>query len=106
MGNGWTIGSVKAGIAAKKVSAREVVAEHYARIGEKNKEVNAYLTLCEERAYAQADRIDADVAAGRPLPTLAGVPIAVKDTISTRGVRTTCSSKILHNYIPPYDATA
>jgi aspartyl-tRNA(Asn)/glutamyl-tRNA(Gln) amidotransferase subunit A len=106
MGNGWTISSVKEALATKKVSAREVVAEHYARIGEKNKEVNAYLTLCEERAYAQAERIDADVAAGRPLPALAGVPIAVKDTISTRGVRTTCSSKILHNYIPPYDATA
>ena len=106
MTTGWTIGSVKAALAAKKVSAREVVAEHYARIGKKNEEVNAYLTLCEERAYAQAERIDADVAAGRPLPALAGVPIAVKDTISTRGVRTTCSSKILQNYVPPYDATA
>jgi len=46
------------------------------------------------------------VAAGKPLPPLAGVPLAIKDTISTRGVRTTCSSKILDNYIPPYDATA
>jgi len=68
--------------------------------------VNAFLTLCEERAYAQADKVDADVAAGRPLPDLAGVPIAVKDTISTKGVRTTCSSKILEHFVPPYDATA
>ena len=106
MTTSWTIESVKAAIAAKKVSARELAAEHYKKIAARNKEMNVYLTLCEERAYAQAERIDADVAAGRPLPELAGVPIAVKDVISTRGVRTTCGSKILHNYVPPYDATA
>src|SRR5208283_4661401 len=86
-------------------SAREIAAEHYKRIAARNPEINAFLTLCEKRAYAQADRVDAMVAAGK-LPPLAGVPIAIKDTISTRGVRTTCSSKILDNYIPPYDATA
>src|SRR5271166_2115756 len=106
MGNGWTIESVKAAIAQKKVSAREMAAEHYKRIAARNGELNVYLTLSEERAYAQADKIDAAVEAGKPLPALAGVPIAVKDVISTRGVRTTCGSKILKNYIPPYDATA
>jgi aspartyl-tRNA(Asn)/glutamyl-tRNA(Gln) amidotransferase subunit A len=80
--------------------------EHFRRIAARNGELNAYLTLSEERAYAQADKIDAAVAAGKPLPALAGVPIAVKDVISTRGVRTTCGSKILNNYVPPYDATA
>jgi aspartyl-tRNA(Asn)/glutamyl-tRNA(Gln) amidotransferase subunit A len=68
--------------------------------------LNAFLTLCQERAYAQAERVDAMVAAGKPLPPLAGVPVAIKDVISTRGVRTTCGSKILENYVPPYDATA
>jgi aspartyl-tRNA(Asn)/glutamyl-tRNA(Gln) amidotransferase subunit A len=97
---------VREAIAAKKVSARELTAEHYKRISEKNKDIHAFLTLCEERAYAQADKMDAAVAKGQPLPELAGVPIAVKDTISTRGVRTTCSSKILEQYVPPYDATA
>jgi len=101
-----TIGEVREAIAAKKASAREIAAEHYKRIAARNPEINAFLTLCEKRAYAQADRVDAMVAAGKPLPPLAGVPIAIKDTISTRGVRTTCSSKILDNYIPPYDATA
>src|SRR5580704_3744010 len=102
----WTIDGVREALAAKKISARELAAGFFNRIGERNSELNAYLTLCEERAYAQADRVDALVRAGKPLPPLAGVPIAVKDVISTRGVRTTCGSKILRNYVPPYDATA
>jgi aspartyl-tRNA(Asn)/glutamyl-tRNA(Gln) amidotransferase subunit A len=101
-----TIAAVREAIANKKASAREITADYYKRIAAQNSQLNAFLTLSEERAYKQADRIDAMVAAGKPLPTLAGVPIAVKDVISTRGVRTTCSSKILSNYIPPYDATA
>jgi aspartyl-tRNA(Asn)/glutamyl-tRNA(Gln) amidotransferase subunit A len=102
----WTIGGVKEALAAKKVSARELTGEFYKRIAARNPELNAYLTLCEERAYAQADRVDALVAGGKPLPALAGVPIGIKDVISTRGVRTTCGSKILEHYVPPYDATA
>jgi len=101
-----TIATVRETIANKKASAREITADYYKRIAAQNRQLNAFLTLCEERAYRQADRVDAMVAAGKSLPTLAGVPIAVKDVISTRGVRTTCSSKILSNYIPPYDATA
>jgi len=101
-----TIGAVRGAIEARKTSAREVTADYFKRIAARNKELNAYLMLCEERAYRQADRVDALVAAGKQLPPLAGVPIAVKDVISTRGVRTTCGSKILSNYIPPYDATA
>lgn len=106
MSETWTINSVREAIAAKKTSAREIAAEYYRRIAERNGKLNAYLTLCEGRAYAQADRIDALVAAGKALPPLAGVPIAIKDVISTREVRTTCGSKILSNYVPPYDATA
>jgi aspartyl-tRNA(Asn)/glutamyl-tRNA(Gln) amidotransferase subunit A len=106
MNEAWTINSVREAIAAKKASAREIAAEYYRRIAEQNDKLNAFLTLCENRAYAQADRIDALIAAGKPLPPLAGVPIAIKDVISTREVRTTCGSKILSNYIPPYDATA
>jgi aspartyl-tRNA(Asn)/glutamyl-tRNA(Gln) amidotransferase subunit A len=101
-----TISGVREAIASKKISAREVAAEYFRRIAARNTELNAYLMLCEERAYRQGDRVDAMVAAGKPLPAMAGVPIAVKDVISTRGVRTTCGSKILSNYLPPYDATA
>jgi aspartyl-tRNA(Asn)/glutamyl-tRNA(Gln) amidotransferase subunit A len=102
----WTIDGVKEALAAKKVSARELAADFYARIRERDSALNAYLTLSEERAYAQADRVDSMIAAGNPLLPLAGVPVAIKDVISTRGVRTTCGSKILEHYVPPYDATA
>src|SRR5256885_9083136 len=106
MSTNWTIDAVREALTAKKVSARELATEYYKRIEAGNPQLNAYLTLSPERAYAQADRVDALLAAGKPLPALAGVPIAVKDVISTRGVRTTCGSKILENYVPPYDATA
>src|ERR1700719_4073233 len=106
MPENWTIERVREALASKKISARELSTDYYERIAARNPELNAYLTLSQERAFAQADRVDALVAAGKPLPPLAGVPLAVKDVISTRGVRTTCGSKILENYIPPYDATA
>src|SRR5271156_1464697 len=102
----WTIGSVRDALLAKKNSARELAKDFYARIERRNPELNAFLALCPERAYAQADRVDAAVAKGQALPRLAGVPVAIKDVISTRGVRTTCGSKILEHYVPPYDATA
>ena len=106
MATNWTIEGVREAVAAKKVSARELAGEFYKRIEARNAELNAFLTVSPERAYAQAERIDAMVAAGKPLPPLAGVPLAIKDVISTRGIRTTCGSKILEKYVPPYDATA
>jgi aspartyl-tRNA(Asn)/glutamyl-tRNA(Gln) amidotransferase subunit A len=106
MAEKWTIDGVREAIRAKKASARELAGEFYKRIAARNPELNAFLTLSPERAYAQADKIDSMAASGKPLPPLAGVPIAVKDVISTRGVKTTCGSKILENYVPPYDATA
>lgn len=102
----WTIAGVRAALEAKKISARELAAEFYARIDARNPELNAFLTLSPERAYAQAGRIDAAIARGETLPPLAGVPMAIKDVLSTSGIRTTCASKILESYVPPYDATA
>ena len=102
----WTVAGVRAALEAKKISARELAAEFYARVDSRNAELNAFLTLSPERAYSQADRIDAAIARGERLPALAGVPIAIKDVLSTRGIRTTCASKILESYVPPYDATA
>jgi aspartyl-tRNA(Asn)/glutamyl-tRNA(Gln) amidotransferase subunit A len=102
----WTIAGVRDALLAKKISARELAKEFFAQIDRRNAELNAFLTLSPDRAYAQADRVDARVSRGESLPPLAGVPVAIKDVISTKGVRTTCGSKILEPYIPPYDATA
>jgi len=102
----WTIAGVQDALRSKQVSARELATDFYSRIEKRNPELNAFLALSPERAFAQADRIDAAIAQGENLPLLAGVPIAIKDVISTKGVRTTCGSKILENYVPPYDATA
>src|SRR6059058_6093544 len=102
----WTIDNVKEALGAKKISARELAADFYKRIETRNPELNAFLTLSPERARRQADRIDSLIASNNPLPPLAGVPVAIKDVISTRGTKTTCGSKILENYVPPYDATA
>jgi aspartyl-tRNA(Asn)/glutamyl-tRNA(Gln) amidotransferase subunit A len=105
----WTISSVRDALAAKKISARELAAEFYTRIARHNPELNAYLALCPKRAFAQAERIDGLIAKGATaenLPPLAGVPVAIKDVLCTRGVPTTCGSRILEHYLPPYDATA
>ena len=93
-------------LTTKQLSARELTKAFYERIGHENPKLNAYLALSPERAYAQADRVDAAIAKGDPLPPLAGIPVALKDVLSTAGVRTTCASKILETYTPPYDATA
>jgi aspartyl-tRNA(Asn)/glutamyl-tRNA(Gln) amidotransferase subunit A len=102
----WTIPGIRSALLAKEISAQELVDEYFKRIERRNPELNAYLALSPERAYAQADRVDAAIARGEALPPLAGVPIAIKDVISTRGIRSTCGSKILETYVPPYDATA
>jgi aspartyl-tRNA(Asn)/glutamyl-tRNA(Gln) amidotransferase subunit A len=100
------IPGVRQALQAKKISARELTKDFYARIEQRNPELNAYLALSPGRAYAQADRVDSAIARGDALGALSGVPIAIKDVISTLGTRTTCGSKILENYTPAYDATA
>src|ERR1700720_2657486 len=102
----WTITAVRDALRTKEISARELTKDFFSRIENRNRQLNAFLALSIERAYAQADRIDTIIAKGDALPPLAGVPIAVKDVISTRDITTTCGSKILETYVPPYDATA
>lgn len=87
----------------KKVSAVELTREYLKKI-EDNAALGAFNTVCAERALEDAERADKKIAEGDAAP-LTGIPLAIKDNICTRGVRTTCSSKILENYVPPYNAT-
>jgi aspartyl-tRNA(Asn)/glutamyl-tRNA(Gln) amidotransferase subunit A len=101
-----TISSIRAGLLAKKFSAEEIAREALAFAEAENPKTNAYLTLSPERALAAARAVDAKLARGEDPGALAGVPVGVKDVIVTRGLKTTCASKMLENYVPPYDATA
>jgi aspartyl-tRNA(Asn)/glutamyl-tRNA(Gln) amidotransferase subunit A len=101
-----TIDSIRADLLAKKYSAHELITESLAYAQAENPKTNAYLTFSPERAVAAARAVDEKIAAGEDPGALAGVPIAIKDVILTRGLRTTCASKLLASYIPPYDATA
>jgi aspartyl-tRNA(Asn)/glutamyl-tRNA(Gln) amidotransferase subunit A len=89
----------------KDLSARELAEATLARIEAVEPKVKAYLTVTGEQALKQADAVDERRAAGETLGPLAGIPLALKDNLCTRGIRTTCGSKILDNFVPPYDAT-
>ncbi|MGZ4841988.1 MAG: Asp-tRNA(Asn)/Glu-tRNA(Gln) amidotransferase subunit GatA, partial [Candidatus Angelobacter sp.] len=101
-----TIDSTRTAIAEKQFTASTLVEQFYGKIKAEDPGVHAYLTLCEDRAAQQAKTIDDIVSRGAALPPLAGVPIGIKDVMVTTGIRTTAGSKILENFIPPYDCTA
>lgn len=87
----------------KEISAVELTNDVFNRIESVEEKVGAYVTLCKENALDTAEKIDTKRTKDK-LGPLAGIPIAVKDNISTKGVLTTCSSKMLYNYVPPFDA--
>ncbi len=91
-------------LARKEASSREVVQSHLDRVAETEPKIQAFLTQTPEAALAQADAADARIKQGEKGPLL-GIPIGLKDNLCTLGVKTTCASKILENFIPPYDAT-
>jgi aspartyl-tRNA(Asn)/glutamyl-tRNA(Gln) amidotransferase subunit A len=92
-------------VRSKERSARDVVEEHLARIDEREADLHAFNLVLADEARARADAVDARVAAGEDPGPLAGVPVALKDNFCTRGIATTCSSRILEGWRPPYDAT-
>ena len=102
----WNAADITDAIARKEFSAREVAEAALERIEALDGDVHALNQVTPDLAYAAADRIDGLVAAGEPLPPLAGVPAAFKDNMNLIGTRTTCSSRILANYESPYDCTA
>ncbi len=88
----------------KEVSARELLDSIYQRIESVEDKVKAYVTLPKEKAYEMADMSQKKISSGQSA-SLSGIPIAIKDNMCTKGIRTTCSSKILANFIPPYEST-
>ena len=88
-----------------EVSARELTDQHLSRIADVEPSLHAYLEVTADRARADADRIDAARSAGEDLPPLAGVPLAIKDNLCTKGVTTTCASRMLEGFVPPYEST-
>src|SRR5215471_5375463 len=103
---GLTIDSIRASLIEKKFSAEELTKSALAYAEAENSKTNAFLTFSPERALAAARTVDEKIARGEEPGKLAGVPVAVKDVIVTKGVRTTCGSRLLAQYHPPYDATA
>jgi aspartyl-tRNA(Asn)/glutamyl-tRNA(Gln) amidotransferase subunit A len=101
-----TIDSVCEGLRSRAFSAVELTREALRFAEAENPKTNAFLTFSHERAFEAAQRVDDKIAAGEDPGPFAGVPVAIKDVIVTRGVRTTAGSRLLERYIPPYDATA
>jgi len=101
-----TIDGARSAVQERKTSAFAMVKAHYAKIERDDAKIGAFLTFSKDRALAKAEEMDALAAKGEELPPLGGVPVAIKDVMVTRGVRSTAGSKILGNYIPPYDCTA
>ncbi len=99
-----TVRQLAQALERKEISAREAAQSYLNAIAEKDGQVGAYLTVTEELALRQADAVDQKRAAGETLPALAGVPCGIKDNICTKGTTTTCASKMLEHFVPPYDA--
>jgi aspartyl-tRNA(Asn)/glutamyl-tRNA(Gln) amidotransferase subunit A len=101
-----TIDAARSAVEQRKTTATALAESFYSLIEIKDGGIGSYLALSKDRAMAKAAEVDSLVAKGEKLPPLAGVPVGIKDVMVTRGVPTTAGSKILGNYIPPYDCTA
>lgn len=100
-----TIDQIKSGYKNKDFTVTEIVSSYYDRIKAYDKHIKAFISLNEEEALKQAKVLDERLSRGETLGALGGIPVAIKDNISTKGMTTTCASVMLKDYVPPYDAT-
>ena len=100
-----TIARLHSLLTEKKISCAELTKEYLAAIDKSNAALNAYVKVTPEVALETAARVDAKIAAGESFGMLEGIPMTLKDNISTKGIETDCCSKILNGYVPIYDAT-
>ena len=98
--------SLRKEINSKNSSVKELVNEIFLKIESQDSEINSYICTTKDNAIEQAEKIDKLIQNDEILPPLAGMPIAIKDNICTRGVVTTCASEMLRNFVAPYEATA
>ena len=98
--------SIRSEINSRNVSVKELVNDVFKKIDSKDTKINSYICTTKDNAIAQAENIDKLIQKKEILPPLAGIPIAIKDNICTKGVVTTCASKMLKSYVSPYESTA
>ena len=101
----WTLMDAAKALREKEISSREMTRALLSRIERINPKINAYITVLPETAMREAEACDEEIARGHVRGPLHGVPVALKDIFCTKGIRTTCASRILHDFDPPYDAT-
>ena len=98
--------SLRNEINSKNISVKELITDFFSKIDTKDPEINSYIRITKDNAFLQADNIDKLIQNKEILPPLAGIPIAIKDNICTKGVITTCASKMLKSFVAPYESTA
>ena len=100
-----TFADLRQKLKSGEVSSKELVQEKINRIKELDPTLNSFLTVNTDQALTKAENIDKQIASGEHLPPLSGIPLAIKDNLCTKGIKTTCASKILDNFVPPYEST-